>query len=221
MPSFSASGSVPIAVSIAPGTELAGFWQSLEFVEALKHGDPPAVGDRVVVLGGGNTAIDVARESVRLGAAHVTLAYRRTRELMPAYAFEVDEAAEEGVAFEWLAAPVELLGVTASRRVALRSPAASASPTRPAGTRSSRRANASCCSQTPSSRRSGRAAQPELRDWRPRRRARRDRRRRAGRTSLPHVYAGGDAVNGGASVVQAVAEGRRAARAIEEDLCRA
>ena len=51
-----------------PGADLAGFWQSLDFVAALKHGEAPSVGERVVVLGGGNTAIDVARESVRLGA---------------------------------------------------------------------------------------------------------------------------------------------------------
>ena len=200
-----------------PGTDLPGFWQSLDFVDALKHGDAPAVGDRVVVLGGGNTAIDVARESVRLGATHVTLAYRRTRDLMPAYDFEVDEAADEGVEFEWLAAPVELLG---TRRVEgvlfdrLR-----------LGEQDSRGRHAL---ETTGERfmlladtvvaAIGQSVQPELVEWElgPQGGVDID---AAGRTSLTHVYAGGDAVNGGASVVQAVVDGRRAARAIEEDLC--
>ncbi len=61
-----------------PGSDLPGVWESLPFIEALKTGTPPAVGRNVVVIGGGNTAIDVARESLRLGAASVTIAYRRT-----------------------------------------------------------------------------------------------------------------------------------------------
>ena len=75
-----------------PGDELAGVWDSLPFIERLKTGEPPDVGDSVAVVGGGNTAIDVARESLRLGAGRVTLLYRRTREEMPAYPHEVDEA---------------------------------------------------------------------------------------------------------------------------------
>jgi glutamate synthase (NADPH/NADH) small chain len=194
-----------------PGTDLPGYWQSLEFVEALKHGDVLDVGERVVVLGGGNTAIDVARESVRLGAERVTLAYRRTRDLMPAYDFEVAEAEEEGVVFEWLAAPVELLGRDRVEgalfdRLALGEPdARGRNALEPTGERFLLLADTVIAAI-------GQQAQPELLEW-------------GididdlGRTSLVHVYAGGDAVNGGASVVQAVAEGRRAARAIEEDLC--
>jgi dihydropyrimidine dehydrogenase (NAD+) subunit PreT len=197
-----------------PGTGLAGFWQSLEFVEALKHGEAPVVGDHVVVLGGGNTAIDVARESVRLGAAHVTLAYRRTRALMPAYAFEIDDAAEEGVEFEWLAAPAEVLGdghVEAALfdRLRLGAPDESGRHSlEPTGERFTLPADTVVAAI-------GQSARPEVADWDL---AGVD---ATGRTNLSHVYAGGDAVNGGASVVQAVAEGRRAARAIEEDLCTA
>jgi dihydropyrimidine dehydrogenase (NAD+) subunit PreT len=93
-----------------PGDDLPGVWDSLPFIERLKGGDPPDVGESVAVIGGGNTAIDVARESVRLGADRVTLLYRRTRDEMPAYPHEVDEAEEEGVAIEWLTVPVRLLG---------------------------------------------------------------------------------------------------------------
>jgi dihydropyrimidine dehydrogenase (NAD+) subunit PreT len=94
-----------------PGDELDGVWDSLPFVEALKTTRyPPDVGERVVVIGGGNTAIDIVREAVRLGAGEVTLVYRRSRTEMPAYPHEVEEAFDEGVKFEWLALPVRIVG---------------------------------------------------------------------------------------------------------------
>jgi dihydropyrimidine dehydrogenase (NAD+) subunit PreT len=93
-----------------PGDELTGVWDSLPFIERLKTGEPPEVGESVVVIGGGNTAVDVAREAVRLGAGRVTMLYRRTRAEMPAYPHEVEEAEHEGVEVEWLTVPVRLLG---------------------------------------------------------------------------------------------------------------
>jgi glutamate synthase (NADPH/NADH) small chain len=93
-----------------PGQELEGVWRSLEFIEAIKTGRAPEVGRRVVVIGGGNTAIDVALEAIRLGASEVTLLYRRTEADMPAYPHEVEEAREEGVRLEWLTLPVCFLG---------------------------------------------------------------------------------------------------------------
>jgi NADPH-dependent glutamate synthase beta subunit-like oxidoreductase len=63
---------------------------------------PPMLGRRVVVYGGGNTAIDVARTAKRLGATEAIIVYRRTREKMPAHDFEVEEALEEGVMVKWL-----------------------------------------------------------------------------------------------------------------------
>ncbi|MGQ9365381.1 NAD(P)-binding protein [Azospirillum sp. ST 5-10] len=65
-------------------------------------GEPPRLGRRVVVYGGGNTAIDVARTAKRLGAEEALIVYRRTREMMPAHDFEVEEALEEGVVMRWL-----------------------------------------------------------------------------------------------------------------------
>jgi glutamate synthase (NADPH/NADH) small chain len=198
-----------------PGTELAGFWQSLEFVEALKRGYPPEVGDYVVVLGGGNTAVDVARESVRLGAAHVTIAYRRTRELMPAYAFEVDEALEEGVVFEWLAAPAEVVGATRVERIAfdrLRLGDADASGRQslvPTGERFVLRADTVIAAI-------GQSAQPELLHWDLAQQRGAIEVDAAGRTSLPHVYAGGDVVNGGASVVQALMRSGKSVQSFPE-----
>ena len=64
--------------------------------------DKPMLGRRVVVYGGGNTAVDVARTAKRLGAEEAVIVYRRTREQMPAHDFEMDEAIEEGVVVNWL-----------------------------------------------------------------------------------------------------------------------
>lgn len=105
-----AVGMGPDADVTYPGDDLAGVWNSLPFIEAIKTGSPPHVGASVAVIGGGNTAIDVARESVRLGADEVTLVYRRTRAEMPAYEHEVEEAVEEGVRIEWLTVPLEFVG---------------------------------------------------------------------------------------------------------------
>lgn len=93
-----------------PGEDLPGVWDSLEFVEQIKSGRPPKIGPIVAVIGGGNTAIDVAREAVRLGATNVMVLYRRTEDQMPAFKHEVKAARKEGVHFYWLTAPVRLLG---------------------------------------------------------------------------------------------------------------
>ena len=92
-----------------PGEDAHGVWEALEFIFQT-HRQPFAeceVGRRVVVIGGGNTAIDVATAAVRLGAERVTIAYRRTRADMPAYEHEYELAKGDGVAFEWLASPLE------------------------------------------------------------------------------------------------------------------
>ena len=62
-------------------------------------------GKHVVVIGGGNTAIDASRTALRLGAEKVTIAYRRTKKEMPAHVMEIEEAEYEGVEFEFLIAP--------------------------------------------------------------------------------------------------------------------
>lgn len=95
-----------------PGENLKGVVESLELI-ARTHTQPPGrcrVGRRVIVIGGGNTAMDAANAAVRLGAECVMVAYRRDREAMPAFAHEVELAAASGVRFEWLAQPVRILG---------------------------------------------------------------------------------------------------------------
>lgn len=77
----------------------------LDAVSVLRSMDgeaQPMLGRRVVVYGGGNTAIDVARTARRLGATEAVIVYRRTREKMPAHDFEVEEALQEGVMVKWL-----------------------------------------------------------------------------------------------------------------------
>ncbi|MEJ2078215.1 MAG: FAD-dependent oxidoreductase [Acidobacteriota bacterium] len=77
----------------------------LTFLRHVNIGDAPSVGRRVVVIGGGNTALDAARASLRLGA-EVTVYYRRGRDQMPAHPSEIEEARAEGVAFRFLQSPV-------------------------------------------------------------------------------------------------------------------
>ena len=92
-----------------PGEDLKGVWGGIDFLREVNSGARPAVGKKVVVIGGGNVAIDVARTAVRLGA-QVTVAYRRKESDMPADPLEVAEAKEEGVHFVFEHKPVEIEG---------------------------------------------------------------------------------------------------------------
>jgi NADPH-dependent glutamate synthase beta subunit-like oxidoreductase/Pyruvate/2-oxoacid:ferredoxin oxidoreductase delta subunit len=84
-----------------------GVMPGLQFLEKINTGRKVDVGKKVLVVGGGNTAMDVSRSALRLGA-DVTVVYRRTREEMPAIADEIEEAIHEGVNFRFLATPVEV-----------------------------------------------------------------------------------------------------------------
>jgi NADPH-dependent glutamate synthase beta subunit-like oxidoreductase len=94
-----------------PGEDLPGVWGGTEFLKDVALGQAPDLrGQRVAVVGGGNTAIDAARTALRLGAVEVHLVYRRTREEMPAQELEVREAEEEGVRLHFLVNPTRVLG---------------------------------------------------------------------------------------------------------------
>ena len=92
-----------------PGEELQGVWGGIDFLREVNAGARPAIGKRVVVVGGGNVAMDVARTAARLGA-EVTVAYRRKESDMPADPAEVAEAKAEGVKFLFEHRPVEIEG---------------------------------------------------------------------------------------------------------------
>jgi NADH-quinone oxidoreductase subunit F len=95
-----------------PGEDLPGSLDAIEFLRKVALGEPVELGERVLVIGGGNSAMDAARTSVRLGAKEVTVVYRRAREQMPANPWEIEEAEEEGVEFRLLAAPLRCEGDT-------------------------------------------------------------------------------------------------------------
>jgi len=82
--------------------------QGIDFLDHVNRGDVRVDGEDVVVIGGGNTAMDAARSALRLGAESVRVVYRRTRQEMPAIREEIDEALEEGVAIDFLTQPVAL-----------------------------------------------------------------------------------------------------------------
>jgi 2-oxoacid:acceptor oxidoreductase gamma subunit (pyruvate/2-ketoisovalerate family) len=82
--------------------------QGIDFLDMVKRGEARVDGEDVVVVGGGNTAMDAARSCLRLGATSVRVVYRRSRAEMPAIAEEIDEALEEGVAIDFLTQPIAL-----------------------------------------------------------------------------------------------------------------
>jgi len=85
-----------------PAGSAAKLLDALSVLRSMEGADKPLLGRRVVVYGGGNTAIDVARSAKRMGADEAVIVYRRTREKMPAHDFEVEEALQEGVLIRWL-----------------------------------------------------------------------------------------------------------------------
>jgi glutamate synthase (NADPH/NADH) small chain len=221
---------LPVFMGV-PGENLKGVYSANEYLTRVNlmgafrdDADTPVLhGRRVVVVGGGNVAMDAVRTAVRLGATEATVVYRRGREELPARVEEVHHAEEEGVRFELLVAPVEVLGdangwVQGLRcvRMELGEPDESGRHRpRPIpgsdlvigcdlivvaiGTRSNPLLTAS---------------EPDLavNEW-------------GylvvdedGMTSLPGVFAGGDIVRGAATVILAMGDGKRAAAAIERYL---
>lgn len=82
--------------------------QGIEFLDLARQGRVQVAGEQVLVIGGGNTAIDAARSALRLGADSVRIVYRRTRDEMPAIPEEVDDAMDEGIVIEFLCAPLRI-----------------------------------------------------------------------------------------------------------------
>lgn len=94
------------------GEDLHGVWEALEFIfqTHTKPFNECEIGRRVLVIGAGNTAIDVATAAQRLGADEVVIAYRRGEPAMPAFTYEYELAKADGIRFEWFAQPVRIIG---------------------------------------------------------------------------------------------------------------
>lgn len=94
-----------------PGQALEGVVDGLSFLRNINLGKKAKIGGKVVVIGGGNVAVDSARSARRLGSKDVTIVYRRSRAEMPASEEEVSDAEEEGVEIKYLAAPTNIVGI--------------------------------------------------------------------------------------------------------------
>ncbi|MEZ5126047.1 MAG: FAD-dependent oxidoreductase [Thermoleophilia bacterium] len=200
-----------------PGEDAVGVVTAVDFLGDLERDGDVHVGERVTVIGGGFTAMDACRTAVRKGATEVTCLYRRSRTEMPAHKSEVDEAEEEGVRLELLCAPVRVVTDDANRvtgiemqRMQLGEPDASGRR-RPVAIEGSEFVVE--CDQvitaigqypnldgTTEEQGIGRTKWRTIKvdDW-------------TYQTANPRVFAGGDAVLGAQTVIQAVAQGKKAA----------
>jgi glutamate synthase (NADPH/NADH) small chain len=207
-----------------PGSDLPGVVDATRFLSMAKLAGQHRVGRRVVVIGGGNTAMDVAGTAVRLGAQQVTVLYRRTRDLLPARREEVHAAEEEGVRFQFQAAPLAFLpdahGHLAAVRCARTTPGAPGPDGRATAVVVPGDELDVATDQAVLA--VGYSADPSLRvalhgiALDPRGYVQVD--PATGRTSRAGVWAGGDVVTGPATVAAAMAAGLRAARDIDQCL---
>jgi dihydropyrimidine dehydrogenase (NAD+) subunit PreT len=177
-----------------PGEDLPHVIDALRFIETYKTRPGFEVGGRVAVIGGGNTAIDAANAALRMGATEVHLFYRRTEAQMPAFPFEYEHAKVEGVQFHWLAQPVEIhaQGVRFVRTQLSHPDATGRRQPQPIPGSTFEFA---CDMVIPA------LGQSRLNVLR-------------ARIDKKKYFAGGDFVNGGREVVDAVADGKRAAQTI-------
>ncbi len=200
-----------------PGEDADGVVTAVDFLGELEVTGKVHVGDKVTVIGGGFTAMDACRTSIRKGAAEVTCLYRRSRKEMPAHVTEVDEAEEEGVKLELLCAPVRVLSDADNKvtgiemlRMELGEPDASGRR-RPVPIEGSEFVVE--CDQVITAigqfpKLDGTSEEQgvkrtkwrtiQVNDW-------------TFQTEDPRVFAGGDAVLGAQTVIQAVAQGKKAA----------
>ena len=104
------AGAVNPVILDVPGSDLEGVEYGVDFMKKANLGQPLTVGRNVVVIGGGYTAMDCSRTSLRYGAENVTIAYRRTRSELVVDEEELGETEREGVRMEFLVSPIELIG---------------------------------------------------------------------------------------------------------------
>ncbi|RLI60645.1 MAG: glutamate synthase (NADPH), homotetrameric [Candidatus Thorarchaeota archaeon] len=216
-----------------PGMNLVNVYSANEFLTRVnlmkaykfpEYDTPVRVGNRVVVIGGGNVAMDAARTAKRLGAEEVYIVYRRSRKEMPARLEEVHHAEEEGIKFQLLTNPVEILGNDKGAVVGMTCVRMELGEPDESGRRRpipipnsefvidadtvivaiGNSPNPIVTQTTPGL---------ELTKW-----GTIVVDEETGRTSRPRIFAGGDIVTGAATVISAMGAGKRAARSIHEFL---
>lgn len=204
------------------GDDLQGVIGGVDLLRRVSLGEQTALGKKVTIIGGGNVAIDCARTCIRLGAEEVTILYRRTRAEMPASDWEIEEAVDEGVQLHYLAAPTRFIGKNGRLQsmeyiqMELGEPDDSGRR-RPVPVEGSETVVAADNVITAI----GQAADMEILkklDLETDRRGMLKTDKETLATSRPGVFAGGDCVLGAASFVEAVAQGRMAARSIHHQL---
>lgn len=202
------------------------FPQVVEAIDLLRKvalGDRKSPGKRVVVIGGGNVAIDAARTSLRLGSEEVIIAYRRTRHEMPADIEEVEQAEEEGIRFSFLTIPVEIVGENGklSGLKCLRADLVTKEgsnrkiPVPMLGSDFLMEVDAVVCAI---GQRVDHECMESVSDLKWSRRTTIDVNMASMETSIAGVFAAGDAVTGPATAVEAIGGGKRAAEAIDRYL---
>jgi glutamate synthase (NADPH/NADH) small chain len=204
---------VPLGIE---GEELPGVWEALDFIFQTHTKPLPEceVGKHVLVIGGGNTAIDVATAARRLGAEQVTIAYRRGEVAMPAFAYEYELAKADGIRFEWYAQPVRVVAANGAVRgvefvrTALENAASRTSPIRIVP-------DSQFVIQTDMVVKAlGQEPLLELLKALPNLKISKGQvvvDRTTGATSVPKLFAGGDCIRGGGEIVDAVEDGKIAA----------
>jgi heterodisulfide reductase subunit A len=211
----------PLSTSLnVPGEKLDGVVSGLQFLRATRLGSAADLtGKRVVVVGGGNVAMDAARTAVRLGALETTVAYRRGREEMPAHKAEIDDAERDRVRFSFQVGPVEVVGDAAGHVTGLRCQRMALGKPDASGRRRPEPINGSefvipcdtvlvAIGMAPEgSAFGGRCASNAngalVADP------------RTLQTAVPHIFAAGDVTTGASDITRAVGQGRRAAHMID------
>ncbi|MEN6437903.1 MAG: NAD(P)-binding protein [Syntrophobacter sp.] len=209
----------PLKLNIPGETDFEGIVQATDFLRETSLGAPGNPGRRVVIIGGGNVAIDSARTALRLGSEEVTIVYRRSREEMPAYEEEIEDALKEGVRIRYLTAPVAVVG-SAGRVSGFRCIQTELGPADESGRRRpvpivgseftidcdviipaiGQEPESKCCTESGvNTGRRGRVTVAE----------------NSMRTSAEDVFAAGDAVSGPATVIESVAQAHKAVAAID------
>jgi heterodisulfide reductase subunit A len=207
-----------------PGEEeFEGVYHGVDFLRNINLGKSQTIGKRVAVIGGGNTAIDASRTALREGAEEVVILYRRTRKEMPAAEPEIQAAEEESVKIEYLIAPVEVIG-EAGKITGLKCINMELGEPDESGRRRPIPIEGSehsldfdtviiAVSQSPEVEFAKMKPEFKLTKW--------DTfviDEETMETSVPGVFAGGDAVRGADAVITAMADGKRCAESIEKHL---